>query len=51
MVGLDVVQMLLTLSARNDADGNVIGVVGVGQDITDRQKTEAELSRLAGMPT
>ncbi|MBC2717115.1 MAG: PAS domain S-box protein [Desulfobacteraceae bacterium] len=37
------VLVLLNATTRRDADGNIIGVVGVGQDITDRKKMEEEL--------
>ncbi len=33
----------MTLSPRFNEDGNVIGILGIGQDITDRMKTEKEL--------
>ena len=42
-VRLDV---LLNATTRRDAQGNIIGVVGIGQDITGRLAQEREYSRL-----
>ena len=39
--------MLLNATTRRDANGEITGVVGVGQDITDRKKAEGELNRVA----
>ena len=40
------VDVLLNATSRRDASGNIIGVVGVGQDITERKKMEVELMDL-----
>jgi len=37
------VLVLLNATTRRDSDGNITGVVGVGQDITDRKQIEEEL--------
>jgi PAS domain S-box-containing protein len=42
------VEVLLNANPRRDEHGVIYGVVGVGQDITDRKKTEIELQRVAG---
>jgi PAS domain S-box-containing protein len=42
------VEVLLNANPRTDESQNVIGVVGVGQDITDRKKAAIELQRVAG---
>jgi PAS domain S-box-containing protein len=34
------VELLLNASARRDADGNIVGMVGVGQDITGMKAAE-----------
>eukprot|EP00959_Pyramimonas_sp_CCMP1952_P431117 9029146-Pyramimonas_sp.AAC.1 len=39
------VEVLLNATTRRDAAGNIVGVVGVGQDITERKKAEGELER------
>jgi PAS domain S-box-containing protein len=41
------VEVLLNVTTRRDASGDITGVVGVGQDVTDRKKAEGELSRVA----
>merc|ERR1719199_2241472 len=41
------VEVLLNATTRRDAAGDIVGVVGVGQDITEKKKGEAELSRVA----
>ncbi|KAK3279432.1 hypothetical protein CYMTET_12687 [Cymbomonas tetramitiformis] len=41
------VEVLLNATTRRDANGNIVGVVGVGQDITERKKFEGELERVA----
>merc|ERR1719199_1339879 len=43
----DRVEVLLNATTRRDASGSIVGVVGVGQDITEKKKGEAELSRVA----
>eukprot|EP00808_Paulinella_micropora_P003649 g22756.t1 len=40
-------EILLNASSRRDTDGRVIGVIGVGQDITQRKTAEQELNRVA----
>ena len=40
-------EVLLNATARTDADGKVVGVVGVGQDITEINKSRAEQTRVA----
>mmetsp|Transcript_38447 Transcript_38447/g.121550 ORF Transcript_38447/g.121550 Transcript_38447/m.121550 type:complete len:2337 (+) Transcript_38447:153-7163(+) len=42
------VEVLLNATSRRDAQGKIVGVVGVGQDITERKLAEGELSRVAG---
>ena len=39
-------EVLLNATSRRDEQGNVIGVVGIGQDITDRLAQEREYSKL-----
>jgi PAS domain S-box-containing protein len=39
------VEVLLNATTRRDAAGKVVGVVGVGQDITERKQAELELSQ------
>eukprot|EP00959_Pyramimonas_sp_CCMP1952_P219973 4598903-Pyramimonas_sp.AAC.1 len=39
------VEVLLNATTRRDKEGNTVGVVGVGQDISERKKAEAELER------
>eukprot|EP00959_Pyramimonas_sp_CCMP1952_P428677 8978542-Pyramimonas_sp.AAC.1 len=39
------VDILLNCTTRRAGKGKIIGVVGVGQDITDRKKVELELGR------
>jgi PAS domain S-box-containing protein len=41
------VEMLMNATARRDANNNIVGVVGVGQDITERKKAQLELERVA----
>jgi len=43
----DRVEVLLNATTRVDAAGTIVGVVGVGQDITAINDSQAELSRLA----
>ena len=42
-----IAQVLLNATPRVDAAGKVVGVVGVGQDITEITKSQMELSRVA----
>eukprot|EP00291_Cryptomonas_curvata_P018378 CAMPEP_0172171426 /NCGR_PEP_ID=MMETSP1050-20130122/11887_1 /TAXON_ID=233186 /ORGANISM="Cryptomonas curvata, Strain CCAP979/52" /LENGTH=388 /DNA_ID=CAMNT_0012842859 /DNA_START=112 /DNA_END=1275 /DNA_ORIENTATION=+ len=41
------VDVLLNATTRRDADGAVIGAIGVGQDITERKQVEVEKARVA----
>jgi PAS domain-containing protein len=41
------VDVLLNATTRRDVDGKVIGVIGVGQDITERKQVEVEKTRVA----
>ncbi len=41
------VEVLLNATTRRDVNGNVLGVLGVGQDITERKQVEMEKSRVA----
>jgi PAS domain S-box-containing protein len=41
------VEVLLNATTRVDAAGDPIGVIGVGQDITERKNAEQEVTRLA----
>ena len=41
------VELLLNAATRCDASGDIVGVVGVGQDITEINQSQAELSRVA----
>jgi PAS domain S-box-containing protein len=40
------VEVLLNATTRRDKDGNIIGVIGIGQDITARLAQEREYSKL-----
>ena len=40
------IEVLLNATTRRDEQGNVIGVVGIGQDITARMAQEREYSKL-----
>ncbi|CEG36971.1 hybrid signal transduction histidine [Plasmopara halstedii] len=40
------IEILLNATPRNDMHGNIVGVVGIGQDITDRIAQEHEYFRL-----
>jgi len=40
------VDILLNSTTRRDSQGNIVGVVGVGQDITERNRIEAERIQL-----
>ena len=42
----DRIVVLLNSTTRRDVLGSVVGVIGVGQDITDRVKAAAEISKL-----
>jgi len=39
--------VLLNATTRRDVSGNVVGVIGVGQDITERKQAEQEKTRVA----
>ena len=41
------VEVLLNATTRRDATNKVVGVVGVGQDITELKRGKAELQRVA----
>ena len=41
------IEVLLNAATRRDANGNVVGVVGVGQDITERKTAEQQLETMA----
>ena len=41
------VEVLLNATTRRDVDGAVIGVIGVGQDISERKQVEMEKTRVA----
>ena len=41
------VEVLLNATTRKDVNGNVVGVIGVGQDVTERKKAELEMTRVA----
>ena len=41
------VEVLLNATTRRDVAGNVVGVLGVGQDITERKQVEVEKTRVA----
>jgi PAS domain-containing protein len=41
------VEVLLNATTRKDVNGNVVGVIGVGQDITKRKEAELEMTRVA----
>ena len=41
------VEVLLNATTRRDVSGNVVGVLGVGQDITERKQVEMEKTRVA----
>jgi PAS domain S-box-containing protein len=41
------VEVLLNATTRRDVSGNVVGVIGVGQDITERKQVELKKTRVA----
>jgi PAS domain S-box-containing protein len=41
------VEVLLNATTRRDVNGNVVGVIGVGQDVTERKQAELEMTRVA----
>jgi PAS domain-containing protein len=41
------VEVLLNATTRRDVSGNVVGMIGVGQDITERKQVEVEKTRVA----
>jgi len=40
-------ELLLNATTKRDVDGKIVGVVGVGQDVTERKKAEQEKTRVA----
>ncbi len=45
------VEILLNATPRRDVTGNIIGAIGIGQDITERKRVEAEINILARFPS
>ncbi|MCH9013658.1 MAG: PAS domain S-box protein [Proteobacteria bacterium] len=45
------VDLLLNATARRDTEGNIVGVVGIGQDITELKRAEAQVIQAAKMAT
>jgi len=45
------VDILLNATARRDSSGNIVGVVGVGQDITEWKKAEVQLIQSSKLAT
>ena len=43
--------LLVNFTARRDADGTIFGVIGVGQDITERRRIQAELIQASKLAT
>ncbi len=43
--------LLINFTARRDADGGIIGVIGIGQDITERHRIQAELIQASKLAT
>ena len=41
------VEVLLNATTRRDVTGKVIGMIGVGQDVTERKQAELEMTRVA----
>ena len=41
------VEVLLNATTRRDVSGAVVGMIGVGQDITERKQVESEKARVA----
>jgi PAS domain S-box-containing protein len=41
------VDVLLNATTRRDVSGNIVGVIGVGQDVTERKQAELEMTRVA----
>jgi PAS domain-containing protein len=41
------VEVLLNATTRRDVDGRNIGIISVGQDITDRKEEEVQMTRVA----
>jgi PAS domain S-box-containing protein len=41
------VEVLLNATTRRDVSGNIVGVIGVGQDVTERKQAELEMTRVA----
>ena len=45
------IELLFNATARRDTSGNIVGVIGVGQDITERKRAEKEINILARFPS
>ncbi len=45
------VEILFNTTTRRDVSGNIIGVFGIGQDITERNRAEEEINILARFPS
>jgi len=45
------IDILLNSTTRRDSAGDIIGVIGIGQDITERKRIEVELIQAAKMAT
>ncbi|MCH7692993.1 MAG: PAS domain-containing protein [Proteobacteria bacterium] len=43
--------LLVNFTARRDADGAIFGVIGIGQDITERRRVQAELIQASKLAT
>ena len=41
------VEVLLNATTRRDVSGSIVGMIGVGQDITERKQVEVEKTRVA----
>ncbi len=47
----DRIDLLLNLTARRDADGKIIGAVGIGQDITELKKAQIQVIQASKLAT
>jgi len=45
------IELLFNVTARRDTSGNIVGIIGVGQDITGRKRAEEEINILARFPS